>query len=57
VGKEGIVLTGVSATGYTIESVASNGHVFEIINNAGTLTYPCSPEESGGCPKSKVWNE
>jgi type IV pilus assembly protein PilA len=54
---EGIVVTGVSATGYTIKSISSNGHVFEIVNNAGTLTYPCSPKEAGGCPASLKWNE
>lgn len=55
--KEGIVVTGVTASGYTIESISSNGHVFKVVNNAGTLTYPCTPKEKGGCPASEKWNE
>jgi len=54
---EGIVVTGVSSTGYTIESISSNGHVFKIQNASGTLTYPCTPKESGGCPSSETWNK
>ena len=54
---EGIKVSGVTASGYTIESFSSNGHVFKVVNASGTLTYPCEPEEKGGCPKSKVWNE
>ena len=48
--SEGIAVTGLVANGYTIESVSSNGHVFSITNTAGTMTYPCTPKEKGGCP-------
>jgi type IV pilus assembly protein PilA len=34
---------------YEIESVSSNGRVFSIINEKGTMKYPCTPE-GGGCP-------
>jgi type IV pilus assembly protein PilA len=54
---EGIKVSGVTATGYTIESYSSNGHVFKIVNNSGTLTYPCEPKEKGGCPVSETWNK
>jgi len=54
---EGIKVSGVTATGYTIESYSSNGHVFKVVNAAGTLTYPCTPKEKGGCPASEKWNE
>jgi type IV pilus assembly protein PilA len=55
--QEGIVVSGVSSTGYTIESISSNGHVFKIVNNSGTMTYPCTPKEKGGCPASETWNK
>src|SRR3954470_24627748 len=54
---EGIKVSGVTATGYTIESYSSNGHVFKVVNASGTLTYPCTPKEKGGCPASEKWNE
>ncbi|HET9153594.1 MAG TPA: type II secretion system protein [Solirubrobacterales bacterium] len=49
--SEGIKLEGLSATGYTIKSYSSNGHVFEIVNAAGAMSYPCSPKGKGGCPE------
>jgi len=55
--EEGIVLENIGQSEYTIISVSSNGHEFDIVNDEGTLSYPCAPEESGGCPSSKVWNE
>jgi type IV pilus assembly protein PilA len=47
---EGIKLSGLASNGYTIESYASNGHKFEVVNAAGTMTYPCTPPGKGGCP-------
>jgi type IV pilus assembly protein PilA len=54
---EGIVVSGVTSTGYTIESISSNAHVFKIENAAGTLTYPCTPTGKGGCPTGGFWNK
>jgi type IV pilus assembly protein PilA len=54
--SEGIKVSGVSSTGYTVESFSSNGRVFKIVNNKGTLTYPCTPA-GGGCPTSLFWNK
>jgi type IV pilus assembly protein PilA len=49
--SEGIKLSGISATGYTVESFSSTaGQVFKIVNNAGTMSYPCAKEGTGGCP-------
>jgi type IV pilus assembly protein PilA len=48
--SEGIKLSGLAATGYTIESYASNGHKFEVVNAAGAMSYPCTPPGKGGCP-------
>jgi type IV pilus assembly protein PilA len=50
---EGIVVTGNTANQYTIQSVSSNGNVFEIVNDAGSLTFPCTVPTGnniGGCP-------
>jgi type IV pilus assembly protein PilA len=55
--SEGIKVSGVTANGYTIESYSSNGHVFKVVNASGTLSYPCSPKEEGGCPSSETWNK
>jgi type IV pilus assembly protein PilA len=50
---EGIVTTGTTATGYTIESVSSTGNVFKITNTSGTMTFPCeiptATSNAGGC--------
>jgi type IV pilus assembly protein PilA len=48
--SEGLIIPAATATGYTIQSVASNGHVFEIKNAAGAMTFPCTPQGKGGCP-------
>jgi type IV pilus assembly protein PilA len=57
-GKAGIELN-PAPTGntYTIVSTSSNGHTFDIVNNAGTMTYPCAPAEKGGCPSTLKWGE
>jgi type IV pilus assembly protein PilA len=36
---------------YELTSESSNGHTFQVINNAGTLTFPCDPPGEGGCPE------
>jgi type IV pilus assembly protein PilA len=50
VASEGISLSGLATNGYTISSVSGNAHTFQIINTAGAMTYPCTPEKKGGCP-------
>lgn len=55
--KEGLIVSSTASNKYEIQSVASNGHWFKIVNNAGTMTYPCAPKEEGGCPASEKWNE
>jgi type IV pilus assembly protein PilA len=50
VGKEGLKLSGLETNEYTIESYASNGHNFQIVNTKGAMTYPCTPAGEGGCP-------
>jgi type IV pilus assembly protein PilA len=44
---------------YTIVSTASTEHTFSIENNAGTLTFTCTPDEpgEGGCPNGGNWGE
>jgi type IV pilus assembly protein PilA len=36
---------------------ATNEHKFFIENNAGTLTFECTPEKEGGCPSGGNWGE
>lgn len=40
---------------YEITSKSSNGHEFQVINEAGTLSFPCSPKGEGGCPETEDW--
>lgn len=54
--SEGIMLTGVTATGYTIQSVSSNERTFEIENDKGVMDYNCTPA-GGGCPTGGDWNK
>jgi len=43
---------------YTIVSEApSSGNTYSVENNAGTLSFTCETEESGGCPKGGNWGE
>jgi type IV pilus assembly protein PilA len=56
-GKEGILVPAVTANSYTIESLSSNGHVFKVTNNAGTMSFTCTPVEKGGCPSTGNWGE
>jgi len=46
----GIELSGIASNEYTIKSFSTNGHEFDIKNEKGTLTYPCTPPGEGGCP-------
>jgi type IV pilus assembly protein PilA len=46
-----------TATGYKLSSKASTTHEFAIENNAGTLTFSCTPKEKGGCPSTGNWGE
>jgi type IV pilus assembly protein PilA len=34
----------------TVTSTSTSGNKFQIVNKSGTLTYPCSTPETGGCP-------
>jgi type IV pilus assembly protein PilA len=54
-GKEGIEVESPEPNEYVIKSTSSNGHVFEVVNEAGTMSYPCSPSEKGGCGEGN-WN-
>ena len=40
---------------YELTSKSTNGHEFQVINEAGTLTFPCSPAGEGGCPSEGDW--
>ena len=48
-----ITVEEATADSYELVSTSSNGHTFSVINEAGTLSFPCSPEGSGGCPEGE----
>jgi type IV pilus assembly protein PilA len=50
-GAEGIEVESTASNKYVIKSTSSNAHVFEIINEGGTMSYPCTPPGKGGCPE------
>jgi len=37
---------------YTLQVRSTTGNLFEVENDEGTFTYPCSPGGSGGCPEA-----
>jgi type IV pilus assembly protein PilA len=42
-----------TATGYNIKVTSSSaGQTFSVINNAGTLSFPCTVPGKGGCPET-----
>jgi type IV pilus assembly protein PilA len=49
--------TNLKANEYTITVTAeTTAHTFGIARNSeGKLSYPCTPESSGGCPSTKSW--
>ena len=52
-----VAVTG-EAEGYTIAvtSESASANVFEVENEAGALTYPCTEGGVGGCPSTGFWN-
>ena len=57
VAKEGLIVSSPASNSYVIQSVASNGHVFEIKNTGGTMTFVCKPQGKGGCPAAASGTE
>jgi type IV pilus assembly protein PilA len=47
----------LAANHYKLTSESTNGHKFYVENNAGTMTFTCTPKEKGGCPASENWAE
>jgi type IV pilus assembly protein PilA len=44
-------VSGQSETGYTIDVIgAKSTQHFEVVNEGGTLTFPCEVAGEGGCP-------
>jgi len=46
-----ITVDEAAANSYELTSTSSNGHTFQVINEAGTLSFPCDPPGEGGCPE------
>jgi type IV pilus assembly protein PilA len=47
-----IEVVSAAPTGYNIKSKASATQTFSVINNAGTLSFPCTVPGKGGCPET-----
>ena len=50
-GELGLTVVSSEPTTYTIRATSTTGNTFDIVNNAGTLTYPCATGGDGGCPE------
>jgi type IV pilus assembly protein PilA len=50
-----IEVTKKSAEEYEIVSKANGGNAFKVLNVKGTLSFKCTTEEKGGCPKGGDW--
>lgn len=58
-GTESILVSGLSATGYTVKITATTGNSFSVVRAAGLTTFPCtvkSESNRGGCPASGFWS-
>jgi len=51
-----LVVNEAEPTKYKITSKSSNNREFSVVNNAGTLSFPCTPK-GGGCPENEKWGE
>ena len=54
--------TAATADTYHLRVTSSTGNTFDIVNNAGTLTFPCATGGEGGCPAAVApatpsWND
>ncbi len=56
-GGEGILVTVSAPNKYVLSSISSNKHTFKIENSEGTMSYKCTPVESGGCPAGGDWSK
>jgi len=47
-----LAVNSASATGYniTVTNATNSEQTFSIINNAGSMSFPCTKEGKGGCP-------
>ena len=48
-----LFVNSATATGYSIEvkNATNEAQTFSIINNAGTMSFPCTVKGKGGCPE------
>ena len=53
---EGTKTTEPEEKGYKVTITGTSG-TFSIVNTEGTLTFPCSAPEKGGCPKGGSWEK
>lgn len=56
-GDNAISVVAVAADGYTIRATSGTGNTFDIIRNAGAVSFDCETEGEGGCPTGGEWNK
>jgi type IV pilus assembly protein PilA len=57
-GTESMAVSENAASTYQITITSTKGHTFSIKRASnGSVTFPCTPEGEGGCPKSKEWTK
>jgi type IV pilus assembly protein PilA len=52
-GELGMEVVEATDDSYTILVESTTGNTFEVVNAAGTFTYPCAEAGSGGCPNGE----
>src|SRR5215212_2966742 len=48
-----------SGRGYTIVVTATSGNTFEVVNDEGSMSFPCdvaNEDNRGGCPSTNAWD-
>ena len=52
-----LTIESAEASKYKILSESTNTHKFYVENNAGTMSFTCTPTGKGGCPSGGNWGE
>jgi type IV pilus assembly protein PilA len=51
-GELGLTVVSSEPSAYNIQITSTTGNTFSVVNNAGTLTFPCTTGGDGGCPET-----
>jgi type IV pilus assembly protein PilA len=56
-GELGMTVVAAGANSYTVRATSTTGNTFDVVNTAGTFTYPCTTGGDGGCPETGATDE